>query len=207
MDEDTAYKLGRLDFPSFYDIVSWKVNKEPFDLAAFFDWTVPGGFGGWPLKCSGGDVDWENITAGGHLKFDLIREIPHKLAYIRGRLASYSVRITETSIDICYANSYKSRDFLAQCLYDVIFDKCVLLPPTNQPHECDLRRVNPGAPKFTIEKGEILGTIPGTPFVKLTAAKEVIDFLVGEEKEFRQPKERAGNPGEAADAPNEAISR
>ena len=36
MDDDKAYKLGELNFPSFYSTVLWKLNKEPFDLFYFF---------------------------------------------------------------------------------------------------------------------------------------------------------------------------
>ena len=176
MTDDIAYKLGKFDFPHFYQIAMWKVNKEPFELAYFFEWTLPGGLSGWPCKRVGEEyvTDWENIQAGGDLKLDLIKDISHKLAYIRGRLDSYSVRIEENEISVHYANSHNFRDFLAQCFHDVIMDKFILLPKTDG----ELGRVfNKDAPEFSIEKFEVYGTIPSSPSVKLKTTPEVIKYI------------------------------
>ncbi|MDP2692401.1 MAG: hypothetical protein Q8O88_02030 [bacterium] len=178
MTDEIAYKLGKFDFPNvFYSNVLWYVNKEPFELAAFFRWTVPGGLG-WPCKKTSGnyETDWENIPANGTLDLNNIKDISHKLAYIRGRLSSYSVNITETSISVCYANSYEFRDYLAQFLQDVIRDKFVLLPERDDELG---RRYNLKSPMFAITKNENFGTIPGTPGITLIAPKEVIDYIVG----------------------------
>ncbi|MEK6878447.1 MAG: hypothetical protein AABY22_02505 [Nanoarchaeota archaeon] len=173
MTEETAYKLGKLDFPCFYSQVLWKMNREPFELANFFEWNM--GMG-WPCKKSDkGEyiTDWENIYLHGSLKINEFKEIKHKLAYIRGRLNSYSVNIQNNTIKITYANSYNLRDFLTKCLEDVIMDKFVLLPEEN-----GVRKFSDKIPKYTITKSEIIGTIPGTPSVELIADKEIIDYII-----------------------------
>lgn len=172
MTEEIAFELGKFDFPSFYQIALWKINKEPFPLAHFFSWTVPGGMG-WPCKqLSDGsyETDWENLTVGGRLKTEHINSIPLKLAYVRGRLQSYSVTVTDKTIKVYYANSYEFRDFFAQCLRDILTDKYWAAPNNMMT-----------APKWTICVGETLGTIPGTPWVKLEGDEEVVKYIVGKE--------------------------
>ena len=171
--DETAFKLGKFDFPHFYSQARWKVNKEPFELAHFFNW----GLGmGWPCDPVTYETDWYNIQLYGSLKTKEIKEIPHKLAYIRGRLQGYSVSITENTISIHYANSYDLRDLLAECLQDVIMDRFVLLP---QKEGEPGRSFNSNAPKYNITKNEIVGTIPGTPSVTLEADKEIINYIIG----------------------------
>lgn len=165
MTDEVAYKLGKFDFPSFYNIVLWRVNKEPFELAPFFKWELPGmGVG---CKFINGEwvTDWESIAASGYLKLEEIKEISHKLAYIRGRLDNYSISISKNEISVHYANSYNFRDFLAQCFEDVIkykFKKDYF----NQPPL-----------HYYIKKGENIGTIPGTPSVTLLASEEIIKYI------------------------------
>lgn len=180
MTDEIAYKLGKFDFPSFYQIAMWKVNKEPFELAHFFDWRIPGGMGGWACKQEGETyvTDWENVQAGGYLKLEEIKEISHKLAYIRGRLDSYSVKIEKDKISVHYANSHNFRDFLAQCFEDVIQDKFMLLPKKDGAWG---REFNQNCPKYKVMKNERIGTIPCTPSVTLEADKEIINYITGKE--------------------------
>src|SRR3990167_6589713 len=113
MTDEIAYKLGKFDFPSFYSFVRWYPNKEPFPLAHFFTW----GLGmGWPVDTSDNNhnTNWSSISLSGKLKTELFTEISHKLNYIRGRLSSYSVKIEETKIYVCWANSYDIRDFFVE---------------------------------------------------------------------------------------------
>lgn len=170
MTEEIAFKLGKLDFPCFYQLVQWKVNKEPFPLAYFFRWSVPGGIGGWPLVYNEAKehvTDWQNLTASGSLRTELIDSPALKLAYIRGRLDSYSVSIFSGSIRVGYANSYNLRDFLAQCFQDVLAEKFWYGKNMIE------------SPKWTVSLGEDLGSIPGTPWVLLEGDLEVIEYIVG----------------------------
>lgn len=176
MTDEIAYKLGALDFPHFYQSVRWKLNKEPFELCHFFEWSFPSGT---PCKKVGDDyvTDWDSFALHGDVKLDLIKDISHKLAYIRGRLSSYSVQITSTSIYVGYANSHNLRDFLAQCFHDVLFDRFTLAPQK----EGELgRSFVHEAPCYIIVMDETLGTIPCTPHVTLTSTEEVICYIVGD---------------------------
>ena len=179
MTDEIAFQLGKFDFPHFYQQAIWRLNKEPFPLFRFFDWRFPGGFGGTPCNYVDGEClpDWENMTIGGTLKTDEIKEIAHKLAYIRGRLQSYSVSIERNKISVHYANSHSFRDFMAQCLNDVIFDKFVLLPSEDGGMS---RKFSDKRYKYSIIKSETHGTIPCTPCVILEADEEIIKYIVGE---------------------------
>jgi hypothetical protein len=164
MTDEIAYQLGKLDFPHlFYDTVMWKLNKEEFPLAYFFNWYFPGGLGGMAAKQEGDHyvTDWENQSIGGSVKFDKIKEISHKLNYIRGRLSSYSVTITENTIHVNYANSRPSRDFFTKCLNDIIYDKFSFL---------SVHKISTGTEYYC----------PLVEWVKLEADKEAIDYIVGE---------------------------
>ena len=175
MTDEIAYRLGKLDFPCFYDCVLWKINKEPFELIHFFDWSL--GFGT-PLHKVGDklETDWNAFTLFGRVKFEKIETISQKLAYIRGRLSSYSVTIDATSIHVGYANSYDTRDFFAICLGDVIMDRFALEPV--KLGEIG-RSITLNCPKYCIQKSEIVGTTPGTPSVELKGDPEVISYIVG----------------------------
>lgn len=179
MTDEIAFKLGKFDFKSFYQFATWKLNKEPFPLLHFFDWSFPGGLGGTPCKQVAGEyvTDWENMTIGGVLKTEMIKDISHKLNYIRGRLTSYSVVIEKNKIYVGYANSYAFRDFLAQCLDDVIMDKFILLPQREGQFG---RSFANNAPKYKITKSETFGTCPATPYLELEADEEIVKYIVGE---------------------------
>lgn len=173
MTDEVAFQLGKFDFPHFYHLAQWKLNKEPFPLFRFFDWHFPGGLGGTPCKKINGPdgeeyvVDWESMTIGGMLKLDTIKDISHKLNYIRGRLTSYSVKVGKNKITICYANSHAFRDFTAKCLAEVILDKFNVIFPDPSLH-------------YKITCGETIGTIPATPYVELEASEEIIKYIVGQ---------------------------
>lgn len=177
MTDEIAFRLGKFDFPHFYSDAIWKLNKEPFPLLYFFDWSM--GMGTPCKNEEGHPTDWEGFNLHGRLKTETIKEISHKLNYIRGRLDSYSVKITEESILICYANSYDFRDFLAECLEDVIKDKFVLLPQVDGELG---RSYNRNCPKYQIIKSETVGTIPGNPHIELKADKEIINYLIGKKE-------------------------
>lgn len=175
MTDEIAYRLGKLDFPCFYDQVLWKMNKEPFELLYFFKWSLGSAT---PCRRAGEkwETDWNAFSLFGQVKFEEIKTISQKLAYIRGRLSSYSVAVTPTSIYVGYANSYKTRDFFASCLTDVIMDRFVLEPPKNGGIG---RCIIMNHPKYSIQKSETIGTIPGTPSVELVADPEVISYIIG----------------------------
>ncbi len=158
MTDEVAFELGKFDFPCFYEHALWRVNIDPFPLYHFFKWKM-----GWGIPVSGGEeskVLWDEIKLEGMLDLTKFTDISHKLAYVRGRLNSYSVSSTETTLSVGWANSYRIRDFFVECLEDSL-------------------KVNFGlATKWTIEKGEGKCTIPGTPYAKLTADKHVIDFIL-----------------------------
>lgn len=179
MTDEIAYQLGKFnDFPTFYSYAVWRPNKQPFPLYRFFTWGLS--WGGVPLKNNNlSETDWENVTLYGSLKTSEIKTISQKLAYIRGRLQSYSVKIDENQIWICYANSYDFRDFIVDCFNDVLNDK-FLLDKIGDNGEL-IRNFTPKdtIPKWTIEKSETVGTIPGTPQITLKADKEVIDYILG----------------------------
>lgn len=175
MTDEIAYRLGKLDFPHFYDQVVWRVNQEPFELLRFFDWFLSSGT---PCHQVGDEWEtaWDSFCLRGCVKFEEIKTISQKLAYIRGRLSSYSVSISPTTITVGYANSYKTCDFFASCLTDVIMDRFVLgAAKDGEPYRCFA--ANP--PKYSVRKSETLGTIPGTPSVQLAADPEVISYIVG----------------------------
>lgn len=162
MTDEIAFQLGKFDFKAFYSLAMWKVNKEEFPLYYFFNWSPQWGF---PLKHVNDKLvpDWENISLHGSLKKDSFKEISHKLAYIRGRLSSYSVVITPTTIDVGWANSYDFREIFIECVEAVVKDKFGF------------------SQYFISHVSEQRGTIPGTPHFKFTSSEEVIKYLTGSE--------------------------
>lgn len=179
MTEEIAYKLGEFNFPSFYQNAIWKPNKETFPLASFFNWGLSGG---WPCKRktdgSGEyEEDWTNISLSGGLKLSEIKTIGQKLAYIKGRLKSYSVTIEPTKIRVLYANSHNFRDFFAQCAHDVISDKFVYEEESTESGGLKLRRFKRNSPNFKIITAEGIMSIPATPYCEILADTEIITYL------------------------------
>lgn len=166
MTEDVAFKLGQFDFPSFYSYATWRVNREEFPLFKFFKWGSPKP--SWQ-DCDG-DFNWTNgFTLMGALDFNQIKTIPQKLAYIRGRLTSYSVAISENKIHVSYANSTDLRDFFSQCLEDVLADR----------YWKDLLNGKFTSEEYTVNTKENKSTFPAALEVELVATKEIIDYITG----------------------------
>lgn len=155
MTDKVAFDLGKFDFPHFYQDVIWRINKEPFPYIHFFNWGLPCGT---PCK-NDYSTDWENFSLKGGLKTNMFTDISHKLAYIRGRLTSYSVNITENSISVCWANSHNLRDFFAKCLTEIVLDKFTYI-------------------KYELTKDNGLMMTPATPEINFISSKEVIDYIV-----------------------------
>ena len=165
MTNEIAYRLGKFDFPSFYGSVRLDIGQ-PVDLYNFFEWTK----------------DSQGVSYGNLKTNTFNKEDSHKLNYVRGRLSSYSVSVTNTTIHIHYANSYDLRDFMARCINDVCINKFVLDPPTIDPKSGCKRRVfknSKDCPKFEVWNKERVGTMPGTPYIEVIADKIVIDYITG----------------------------
>lgn len=150
---EIAYALGKMDFPRFYDYALWKPNIEEFEYVYFYNWFNP-------RQCSPDGQNWVWFMEG-ELREEMFKTLEQKLSYIRGRLAAYSVTITDTSIYVGYANSYGSRDRVEKFLNEILKDKFG------------------GNKTWTIKKGETPGTIPGTPFINLIADSEIIKYITG----------------------------
>lgn len=155
MTDEIAFKLGEFNFPRFYDMAMWQPNIEDFEYAYFFNWSA-----GMGLFCFLGEGNPHSFT--GHLNESKFETLNHKLKYIQGRLSSYSVTITDTSIHIGYANSHKSRDRVAKWLDEILKDKFG------------------GQKTWLITTSDGLKTtIPLTPSVQISSDKEVIDYITG----------------------------
>lgn len=167
MTDEIAYQLGKFDFPSFYSYVMWYMNKEPFPLLCFFDWGLQGGT---PCKQNGDkyDTDWSNFHLMGKLKPEKFETLSQKLAFIRGRLDSYSVTITPNQIEVCWANSYDLREIFAKFLNEILFNKFTLSESVEEKKYC-----------WNIRLLEDMGTFPGTPSLSISANREVINYIVG----------------------------
>lgn len=176
MTDEIAYKLGEYKFKTFYNQVMWKVNKEPFELYHFFNWSL--NCLGMPVIMieKGYRIDWENINAYGTLNTSLFKGVSHELNYIRGWLKSHPPYVRDNIVTINYANSYDLRDFMAQCLLDVITDKFLLMPRIEG--ECGRNFVR-DRPKFNVNKTEIMGCVPGCPSIELVANDTIIQYLLG----------------------------
>jgi len=162
MTEEIAFKLGVFDFPRFYSQVLWKLNKEPFELFKYFKWSFPAQCGPTCKIADDGKsfiTDWENLQIGGTIKFSLINSTKLKLAYIRGNIKGGHCKVSEEELSFIFANSYDIRDVLAEIIEEVLFEKF-------------------GDGEFSLELGQTLGTCPGTPYIKLKARREIIDYLV-----------------------------
>ena len=158
MTNDIAFKLGEFKLPSFYGSATWRPNIETFELYRFFKW-------GYPQRVKHYDEEDWTQSFSGELDTSKFTSDELKLKYIQGRLSSYSVKITESSIEIGYANSYNLRD-----LVSVWADEL-------------LRNKFGGVKTWKIKKGEIFGTTPGTPWVRIEGDSELIKFLTGTDNE------------------------
>lgn len=159
MTDDIAFELGQFNFKRFYSHVIWNINREPFPLYYFFNWKVGHPLGGVPIKSETHEVDWDNIDASGTLKKECFIEKSHKLSYIRGVISNHNGRtITETSITLCWGNSYDLVDIFVEFCRDILFGKS----------------------GFSITKFERVGTYPGTPKVTIEAKPEIIKYLTGD---------------------------
>jgi hypothetical protein len=149
MTDEIAFKLGKFDFPAFYSMAYYQD-----ELKDFFDWTP-----GWS----------DSVKLVGSLKRECFTKDSHKLNFIRGRLQSYSVFISDEEIKICWANSYDLRDIFADFTEEIVRHKWG--PMNFQKEKFGL--------KFEIIRSETLGTVPGTPYVRVIADKEIINYILG----------------------------
>jgi hypothetical protein len=163
MTNEIAFKLGKLDiadFPClFYDTVLWRPNIEDFRLFNFFKWNGPTRMR--HGKARDNVIIW-TFSFSGELNENKFVNNEQKLAYLRGRLTSYSVKIEPTLICVGYANSYNSRNRFEKWAKDLIYEKFSF------------------DKSIKVTKGETLFTCPGTPWVQIEADEEVINYIKGQ---------------------------
>ncbi len=112
MTDEIAFELGRNQFPHmFYATPWWSPNLEPFRLVHFFNWSSP--------MCSGdgqGDFRW---SLAGSLKTDLISTDDHRRAYMRGALAGYGKRVSDTLVRFHGANCCAQFRIVERIFHDI----------------------------------------------------------------------------------------
>lgn len=155
MTDEIAFKLGAMDYPSFYGDAYWIINREPFELVKFFNWRL---YLGTPLKQTedGYVVDWENFSLLGHLNTLMFTEFQHRLSYVRGQLSRKEVKITDDTIQIWWANSYNIAEFTKRC-FEAVLSTTNYSISIDEPH----RGCIPGCPELTLK----------------TSDKDIIEFL------------------------------
>lgn len=163
--EEQAFRAGAMDYPHyFYDSPLWRVNLESFEDWEIYTWGAP------QLASLDGGKNW-SFQIAGQLKDDVFETDrldttnKLKLAYIRGRLSSYSVNVKETGIDVNWANSTESRDRFVRFLKEVLDFyrslKFVAFLP------------------YSIIVGQEINCCPIVNFIKLEANKEIVDYIIG----------------------------
>lgn len=156
MTDKIAFALGEFNFPSFYSSVMWYGELDDFPLHPYFDLNTNDAH----------DPRYGEKSFTGRLKTEMIQDTSHKLAYIRGRLRSYSVFIERDKIKVSYANSKDLMDFFTECLYEVIMSKFFNRSNTIE-----------SMFSFSLEKRETFMTAPKCFTVVLTASPDIIRYI------------------------------